>query len=671
MKHVRLSALMLAVSLLAMTACGGSDQAPDPTPSTAPVISASPAESTAVPAAAEETVPETSKEGRVGVEVTERSEIYTDDDSGVTLLDFRSELPVVTLEGRSEATDAVNRTLAKADDLFVDGSDELEGFSGVEDFLSGAREEYSRRAADGDADYFMGYTLRRTVHIDRADENVLSFGFSETTYAGGAHGYNGVYAMNFDARTGASLSLEDLAEDPTAFLTALTDYVWEVSRDADHAAYTMGGYYPDYEQYLSGLLRDGNWLFDDKGMVILANPYELAPYASGLITFEVPYEWLRWQIREEYLPPESRADGALTGTIEDHGGEYTFLADDGTDGRGAAVRFTAEGRVEDLEISRVTYYEYANSFGTDGTLYYLSALEDGETLELRTWIPDVLPTLQIRFVDAQGEKEYLISQSGKDGSLVLMSTQPYSMLPAEIGKKLPFSYDLNGDGTPEVIDLTSAGTEDGSRWRLTVDGVSAGEVFALDARLCSLWIADADADGTAEIYFSGDMGSDDYVTCAWRGDTLEPILFTGESRNGADPAEQTQTADGLAVFSGPWLYLDSWSYQLGTYRAVRPYVLRDGVLMPDPDSDWAYTANRFALTVRSDLPVTLDGDGPATVHPGTQLTLLGTNGNTVRFTMDEGVTGTIELSLDKENGAGWRIDGRPEDEFFETLPYAG
>ena len=107
MKHVRLSALMLAVSLLAMTACGGSDQAPDPTPSTAPVISASPAESTAVPAAAEETVPETSKEGRVGVEVTERSEIYTDDDSGVTLLDFRSELPVVTLEGRSSMVGAL------------------------------------------------------------------------------------------------------------------------------------------------------------------------------------------------------------------------------------------------------------------------------------------------------------------------------------------------------------------------------------------------------------------------------------------------------------------------------------------------------------------------------------------------------------------------------------
>lgn len=670
MKHVRLSALMLAVSLLAMTACGGSDQALDPTPSTAPVISASPAESTAVPAAAEETVPETSKEGRVGVEVTERSEIYTDDDSGVTLLDFSSELPAVTLEGRPEATDAVNRALAEADELFVNGSDEWEGLSGVEDYLSGAREEYSRRSADGDADYFMGYTLRRSVHIDRADENVLSFGFTETTYAGGAHGYSGVYAMNFDARTGERLSLEDLAEDPEAFLSALADYVWEVSRDAEHAAYALGGYFPDYEQYIPDLLREGNWLFDSKGMVVLANPYELAPYAAGLITFEVPYEWLRWQIREEYLPPESRADGTLTGAIED-GGECAFLVDDGTDGLGAAVRFTASGRVEDLEISRVTYYDYSNTFGRDSTLFYLSALEDGETLEVRTWIPDVLPALQIRYFDAEGEKEYLISQSGRDGSLVLISTQPYTMLPAEIGKKLPFAYDLNGDGTPEVIDLTSAGTEDGSRWRLTVDGVSAGEVFALDARVCSLWIADADADGTAEIYFSGDMGSDDYVTCAWRGDTLEPILFTGESRNGADPAERTQTADGMAVFCGAWLYLDSWSYQLGTYRAVRAYVLRDGVLMPEPDSDWAYTANRFALTVKSDLPVIIDGEGPAAAAPGSRLTLLGTNGNTARFAMEDGVTGTIELSLDRENGSGWRIGGRPEDDYFETLPYSG
>ena len=201
MKHVRINALLLAASLLALTACGGSAAAPDPTPTVSPVITDAPAANTAVPTDAGEAMPETTAEGRVSITVTDRAKVYTDEDSGVTLLDFRSELPVVTLEGRSEAADAVNRTLAKADDLFVDGSDEGEGFSGVEDFLSGAREEYSRRAADGDADYFMGYTLRRTVHIDRADENVLSFGFSETTYAGGAHGYNGVYAMNFDDKS--------------------------------------------------------------------------------------------------------------------------------------------------------------------------------------------------------------------------------------------------------------------------------------------------------------------------------------------------------------------------------------------------------------------------------------------------------------------------------------
>ena len=670
MRHDRLFAFVLALALLALTACGGSAAAPDPTPTAAPVVTDAPADSTAAPAEQGETMPDEPSEGRVSVAVTDRSRVYTDEDTGVTLLDFRSELPVVTIEGRPEASDAVNRTLERADDLFVNGTDEWEGLSGVEEYLAAAREEYSMRADNGDEDWFAGYILQRIAHVDRADENVLSLSFTEGTYAGGAHGYSGVYTMNFDARTGKPLSLEDLAEDPEAFLASLADYVWEVSRDAEHAYYALGGYFPDYEQYIPGLLRDGCWLFDGQGMVVLANPYELGPYASGLITFEIPYEWLRWQIREEYLPPESGADGTLAGTIGE-GGEHVFLVDDGTDGQGAAVRFTASGRVEDLEISRVKYYEFANSFGKDSLLFFASGLEDGETLELRTWIPDVLPALQIRYTDAQGEKEYLISQSGRDGSLVLMSTQPYSILPEEVSGKLPFSHDLDGDGTPEVVDLTSAGTGDGSRWRLTVDGVSAGEVFALDARLCSLWIADADADGTAEIYFSGDMGSDDYVTCAWRADTLEPILFTGESRNGADPSELTQTADGLAVFCGATLYLDSWCYQLGTYRAVRGYVLCDGVLMPDPEADWAYTANRFALTVKSDLPVNMDGDGPAILHPGTKITLLGTDGNTVRFALDDGATGTIGLSLEKENGYGWRIDGRPEDEFFETLPYVG
>ena len=82
----------------------------------------------------------------------------------------------------------------------------------------------------------------------------------------------------------------------------------------------------------------------------------------------------------------------LAVTLGKHNGGYGLLTGLAT---GCLLLLLLLGQTEDLEISRVTYYEYANSFGTDGTLYYLSALEDGETLELRTWIPEIIPSLAI------------------------------------------------------------------------------------------------------------------------------------------------------------------------------------------------------------------------------------------------------------------------------------
>ena len=323
-----------------------------------------------------------------------------------------------------------------------------------------------------------------------------------------------------------------------------------------------------------------------------------------------------------------------------------------------------------MTVSQVEYSEYSRSFWENETLLYISSLADGERFALRTWIPDVLPTLQIRYTGASGEQTFLIFQSGKDGSLVLLDARPYTALPAEISGRLPFVYDLDGDGENETIDLVPD-EEDEGRLSLTVDGFPVGSVFSVDGASMALWLADADGDGTAEIYFSGDLGSDDYVTSAWRGDTLEPISFTGECRRGADPSLVTSTADGRAAFSGWRMYLVSWSYQLGTYRAARDYELRDGVIAPTEGSDWSYDANRAELTVTKDLPVTTDSGEETVLPPGTSVRLLGTDGNNVRFSAGDGTSGVIRMEFRQGENPGWTIAGVREDEYFETLPYSG
>ncbi|MBR6114641.1 MAG: DUF3298 domain-containing protein [Oscillospiraceae bacterium] len=593
------------------------------------------------------------------------------EDGETVLLEYSAMLARVRMDGAPEAEARINAVLEADFRQFLDG-DGSEGLSGREGFLAAAAEDLALRRAYSEADWFTPFYMHREVSVKRGDRRVLSLAYAESYYTGGVHGSYGVSALNFDPATGEQISLQDLADDPAAFLTACEDMLWEVSRSGENTAMAMGGYYDDYEQYLPGLLRDGNWFFDDRGLTVIANPYEIAPYASGLILLTLPYEWLRAQIREEYLPV-SRADGVLEGRI-DEGGVSQYMAEDGAH---QLVFLKARGRVENVELFHAEYSDYNNTFWEKDMFWFADRIEDGETLCLQTDIPEIIPDVMLRYTGSGGTREYLISQSGKDGSLVLMDRQDFAALPMEISARLPFRYDLDGDGDRETIDLLNTAADGMEHWRLLVDGELAPDALDVDASLLSLYLTDLDSDGTAEILFSGNMGSDDYVTCAWRGDTLAPIPFTGESRGGADPSRRTSRADGRAVVSGSVVFLESWSYQLGTYAAVRAYTVKDGVITPQEDmwggfDGWRYLRNRQWLTLKKALSVTLE-DGTQTLLPvGERLLLTGTDGADVLFRSDSGQRGTIRvLRPASGNRGGWVIDGIPEEEYFAFLPYAG
>ena len=660
----KFAALLALCLLLSAAGCGGA---------AAPAATPAPAEETASPAPTDVPVPEEtpaeSAKGQIITEIRRESETFLDDDGITELLSYASALPVVTIPGNRAAEEKINAALRAEQELFVNGDPDLDGLSGTESFLAAAGEDLAWRRSEGFDGEFYPYAMERAAVVSRSDARVLTITFSDYYYSGGAHGGTAIWSMNFDAATGEQISITDLAEDTDAFLSGCVQRLWETSRDGDHAGY-IDAYYPGYEDSLPGLLRDQLWYFSEEGLTVVANQYEIAPYAAGPIELTVPYEWLSWQMKEEYLPPEDEADGELTGVIADDPGDCLYTADDGTDGQGACVVLTARGSVKDLRIARAGYSEYSDIFYENGDLLSVSRLEDGESICVRTWIPDVLPALKLIYTDGTGEKEFLISQSGRDGSLVLMDARPYTALPAEIGGRLPFVYDLDGDGENETIDLVPENAEEGA-WKITVDGESLGDVVSVDRASCTLWLADVDSNGVPELIFSGDLGSDDYVTSAWRGDTLEPLSFTGENRRGANPWTVTSTVDGRAVLSAWQLYIASWSYQLGTYRAVRPYTLADGVFSPGGRGGWTYDTNDFYLVVKRDLPVILDDGAFKMLPPGTAILLTGTEGNIVRFTSANDVAGTILLEYVLGDNGGWYINGLSENEYFEMLPYAG
>ena len=529
MKKKGLSLLLCAALSLSLAACSTKPETPaQPTaePTAIPVTAApeTTAAPTETPAAENRNVPVISVR-------CENEDFYTADNAALLLVYAAAE-PSVSMNGNDAAAAAISEALHKQYTDFAVGAESGSEYSisGKENYLAAAKEELARQTENGDASGFSSYSLMRQMNVRYNARYLLSITYDDTSYLGGAHGYTGRCGHTFDIRTGRELTLADLTDNYDAFLSAAVDQLKDIiSYGAEYAAYGLND---GYEDQLAGLFRDGNWYFNDEGLVLMANPYELAGYAAGLIEFTLPYAWLAYQIKADYLPAESEADGTLTGELSesaDAAGNATYVCDTGTGGLGACVTFTASGTVEDVELNAVTYLEYSNAYRTDGTLWYAGRLADGESVCVQTWIPDVMPNLAISWRDADGEHVKYISQSGMDGSLILMDGEQYAERPLNISGKSVYHYDINGDYAAEEITVTAKDAGGINEYTIAVNGTVLDRTNMPVGDRYDLWICDLDGDGEEEQYCFA-------VADTWPGE--EGIRVSQRGRRGYARDEQ-------------------------------------------------------------------------------------------------------------------------------------
>ncbi len=253
----------------------------------------------------------------------------------------------------------------------------------------------------------------------------------------------------------------------------------------------------------------------------------------------------------------------------------------------------------------------------------------------------------------------------------------------ELTNQLPYSFDWDGDGEDETIDiqpLKSSSEADGVAFPLQLE--NNGQIWrSMDPGVWNvmLYLTDLGSDGSYELFLSGDVASDDYVTYGWRltdGDP-EPIKFTGEVRY--DNVTWVDYVEGAFVDAAEdgQIRITSNLYMLGTYGGVRPYAFNDaGEMAPVEGTVWDYPDNDQDLTLRTALTApsvtarngSPDG-GTLTLEAGDTLRLTGSDGvSRAWFETADGRFGVLEVEkLDWQ----WAIGGVVEEEIFTFLPYAG
>ena len=99
---------------------------------------------------------------------------------------------------------------------------------------------------------------------------------------GGAHGHLNVSFLNFNAQTGNMLKNEDLFEDYLAFTKIAKTYFDEEIADKKDLYFE-----PD------NFTLPENIGFNEEGVILLYNTYEIAPYSSGMTEIQIPWEELQ------------------------------------------------------------------------------------------------------------------------------------------------------------------------------------------------------------------------------------------------------------------------------------------------------------------------------------------------------------------------------------------
>lgn len=361
---------------------------------------------------------------RVIVNINGSSEVFNaPDNESQRILTFSYDTPQVHIEGNDVASAAINDHIAVLNELYYSGTGNGDGLNS---WLEMALDNYSY-ATDTGAEIAIELSSDRTASVLRADNSVVSLVFSTVTYAGGAHGNYLERGYVYDTQTGELLTLEKLSEDSDAFKQYVLEYITDLAENGEeykNCSFLQSA--EDLSATLAPVVREGSWYFDENGLVVFSDVYELGSYAEGIIRFTIPYEALAEQIDAKWLPVERQGgEGSFTVSLQSDvaPGSVELLDKVTVSESGAELCLKAEGTVYDISISSVEYADYSHKFFETDRHWNCSYMQNC-AIQLLTDIPDGMPNLMIRYTTADGTAHhYLISQSGEDGSIILIDAE--------------------------------------------------------------------------------------------------------------------------------------------------------------------------------------------------------------------------------------------------------
>lgn len=192
------------------------------------------------------------------------------------------EVPVA--EGGTVAGDSINRKLFNTVRSIVYFGEKPYNASNYDDLMGSFLDSYEELRKDFPNEA-LGWEAKIDAEVTYSTDSLLNITLEHYTYTGGAHGYAGNRSLLFDPQTGKSLEYDDIFTNVKEFTSfAEQKFREKFNIPANRDINSTGLLFED-EVYALPL----NIFFQENGVLLYYNAYEIASYAEQEKELLIPY----------------------------------------------------------------------------------------------------------------------------------------------------------------------------------------------------------------------------------------------------------------------------------------------------------------------------------------------------------------------------------------------
>lgn len=512
---------------------------------------------------------------------------------------------------------------------------------------------YTQNIGDGTAKGLSAFGMERTIRSQRTDSGVISLRVVDRASLGTTNTLK-ISGISYDSQTGDELKLADLGSSSEKLVNTVSEKIL-VSFNED-PKYRDVFFNEGYTETIKSLVSDGHWYLSADGIVIIANPGEIADAAAGFYEFTVPYSELGDVISKDYIPSAdldgSEGDVSVEFAADNSAADLTFLGSPAAEDIKSLI-LSASGSIYDLDVYTISYNESAKTYNILKQILACSDMSDGAALAINAQLEGTTPGMVVRFKLADATQEIRLLSLDENGAVKV--TDPNASSGTVITSRLPYTGDIDGDNKDETIS-TAADEQGLTILNIEANGSTTGVTTGI-TELGSVRLFDLDGDGVREIYLDGKDANGQSITCA--------VLYSaGESRplHLALFNSQSYALGTIKDFEDGKLVLDTEMNILGTYKVKSVYTLSDNTFAKST-GDIVFDNNTTYVTTSKSITLS----NGSLLAKGTKLRFTSTDGSSViHFVTDGGFTGSIPIV---SSGSGWTIGGQPDTSCFTSLPY--